>query len=167
MKPDDILDDIRLAGFGRRSLAIIVDFIVLSIISAGLLYGIYGSEYFAWVQENNVMFASYGAAELLVNYGLPTLMFVACWRLFGATPGKFLLGCQVVDSETLARITWRQSVMRYFGYFISTIPLGLGFWWAAWDGRKQGFHDKFAHTIVVVEDESRRTLDDLEKEFPR
>lgn len=167
MKAVYVRDDIRLAGFGRRTLAFIIDCIVLSIVSAGLLYGLYGGDYFTWVQENNVLFATYGAAELLINYGLPTVMYVACWRLFGATPGKFLLGCQVVDCGTLARITWRQSVMRFIGYFISAIPLGLGFWWAAWDGRKQGFHDKFAHTLVVVEDESRRTLNELEKEFPR
>ena len=40
-------------------------------------------------------------------------------------------------------------VGRYFAYFVSTIPLGLGCFWVAWDERKQAWHDKLAHTLCV------------------
>jgi uncharacterized RDD family membrane protein YckC len=40
-------------------------------------------------------------------------------------------------------------VGRYFAYFVSTIPFCLGFLWVAFDKRKQGWHDKLAHTVVV------------------
>jgi len=38
---------------------------------------------------------------------------------------------------------------RYFAYFISTIPLCLGFLWITFDRKKQGWHDKLAGTVVV------------------
>jgi uncharacterized RDD family membrane protein YckC len=32
---------------------------------------------------------------------------------------------------------------------VSIIPFGLGLLWVAFDSRKQGWHDKLAHTLVV------------------
>jgi uncharacterized RDD family membrane protein YckC len=40
-------------------------------------------------------------------------------------------------------------VGRYLGYFVSTIPFGLGLFWIGWDKRKQGWHDKLAGTVVI------------------
>jgi len=34
-------------------------------------------------------------------------------------------------------------------YFLSGLPLLLGIFWIAFDGRKQGWHDKLAGTVVV------------------
>ncbi|MGZ8994756.1 MAG: RDD family protein, partial [Burkholderiaceae bacterium] len=42
-----------------------------------------------------------------------------------------------------------QSIGRYFGYYVSTIPLLIGLIWVAFDSRKQGWHDKLAGTVVV------------------
>ncbi len=86
------------------------------------------------------------------------------------TPGKLLLGCHVVDAETQQPLTLVQALVRYLGYFVSLIPLGLGFFWILWDKRRQGFHDKLAKTIVVLDvrhqgaDESQKTLEQLIKE---
>ena len=77
------------------------------------------------------------------------------------------MGCQVVDADSGERITVKQAVVRYFGYFVSIFTLGLGFLWVAWDKRKQGFHDKMANTVVVyngtvdVFDESQKSLSQL------
>ena len=40
-------------------------------------------------------------------------------------------------------------LLRYVGIIISIIPLFLGLIWAAFDSRKQGWHDKIAGTYVV------------------
>jgi uncharacterized RDD family membrane protein YckC len=40
-------------------------------------------------------------------------------------------------------------LIRYIGYYLSTIPLLLGLIWVAVDPRKQGWHDKLAGTAVV------------------
>lgn len=35
------------------------------------------------------------------------------------------------------------------GYILSTLPLCLGFIWIAFDGKKRGWHDMIAGTLVV------------------
>ena len=56
---------------------------------------------------------------------------------------------KIVDGQTGGKASTSQLVGRYFGYFISGIPLGLGIIWIAFDRRKQGWHDKLAGTVVV------------------
>jgi uncharacterized RDD family membrane protein YckC len=51
--------------------------------------------------------------------------------------------------KTVNKPTVKQSVIRYLAYYVSLIPLGLGFFWIAWDDKKQGWHDKIAGTIVI------------------
>jgi uncharacterized RDD family membrane protein YckC len=46
-------------------------------------------------------------------------------------------------------ITVARGIVRYLGYYVSAIPLLLGFVWVAFDERKQGLHDKLAGTFVV------------------
>ncbi len=43
----------------------------------------------------------------------------------------------------------KQLIGRYFAYVLSTLPLGLGFLWIAFDPKKQGWHDKLAGTAVI------------------
>jgi len=102
------------------------------------------------------------------------LFFLVCvvmWVRWQATPGKLILGCYVVDADTGQAVTWLQAGVRYLAYFVSLLPLGLGFLWILWDKRKQGFHDKLARTVVVnqpirnEEDESQKSLRQLLKEM--
>jgi uncharacterized RDD family membrane protein YckC len=60
-----------------------------------------------------------------------------------------LLSARVVDARTGNTLTVGQSIGRYLGYFISTLPFGLGLIWVAFDPRKQGWHDKLAGTVVI------------------
>ncbi len=80
--------------------------------------------------------------------GLPAVLVIFFWAWRG-TPGKLILGLLVVDARTGAKLDLLQAVIRYLGYFVSTLPLCLGFLWIAFDSRKQGFHDKLARTLVV------------------
>ena len=56
----------------------------------------------------------------------------------------------IVDANTLSAPSTSQNIIRYLGYFISFLPLGLGFLWIAFDKRKQGWHDKLAGTVVII-----------------
>ena len=96
------------------------------------------------------------------------------WVKFLGTPGKLILGCHVVDAKTHQHIKPLQAVIRYISYFVSVIPLCLGFFWILWDKKKQGFHDKIAGTVVVVDssqinlsgrDESQKTVQELMDEL--
>ena len=56
---------------------------------------------------------------------------------------------QIVDAKTHQKPGVMQSVVRYFAYIVSFMPLYLGFIWIYFDKRKQGFHDKIAGTVVI------------------
>lgn len=86
-------------------------------------------------------------AGLVVVLFIPAY-FVVCWVLVGATPGKHILGLKVMRTGT-QRISWGRAIVRYVGYWISALPLFLGFLWILLDTRRQGWHDKLADTIVA------------------
>ena len=87
--------------------------------------------------------------QLVLGLVLPLVAFIILWRLLKATPGKMAIGAEVVDARTLAPLSTGQSIVRGLGYFVSTIPFGLGLIWVAFDPRKQGWHDKLAGTVVI------------------
>ena len=142
------------AGFWLRAGAAILDGMIFSVLFGLLL----GPAY--WHAE-------FWTLEGVIGNGLTLLVTVALWVRFLGTPGKLLLNCQVVDADSFEPLTPRQALIRYLGYFVSLLPLGLGFLWIAWDKRKQGFHDKLANSVVLlnagieVDDESCKSLEQL------
>jgi uncharacterized RDD family membrane protein YckC len=66
----------------------------------------------------------------------------------GQTFGKMIFGLQVVQS-TGEKMTIGVGFLRWVGYIISAIVFYMGFIWIAFDGKKQGWHDKIAGTVVV------------------
>ena len=60
-----------------------------------------------------------------------------------------LLKLQVVNAKSMGALTGWQAIGRYVGYMISMVVLLLGFFWIAFDQRKQGWHDKLAGTLVI------------------
>ena len=100
-----------------------------------------------------------GGVTITVRTGssLPTVIIILLelayfswfWTTRGASLGQQLVGIRVVDSVTFGPLKPSQAVVRYIGYLISGIPLLLGYLWAAWDPKKQGWMDKLAGTQVV------------------
>jgi uncharacterized RDD family membrane protein YckC len=122
--------------------AALIDTVLLSIVIGIPLTLIYGSEY--WTSEELVM----GFWDA-VFYIVPVVITVWFWVKYLGTPGKMLLRLRVIDSNTGQAISTAKGVGRYLGYYVSAIPLLLGFVWVAFDKRKQGFHDKLAGTLVI------------------
>ncbi len=87
--------------------------------------------------------------DFVVQYLVPAVLIVLFWMMRNATPGKMVLNARIVDADTGAAPTRRQLLIRYLGYYVSLLPLFLGFIWIGIDPRKQGWHDKMAHTVVV------------------
>ena len=133
------------AGFWIRFAATMIDTVLVMAVTFPLLWWIYGSRYFDGSMGG--LFA--GPADFLISWVLPSLAVILFWRHRQATPGKMLLSLRVVDADSGGPLSLGQGVGRYFAYFVSTIPLGLGFFWVAFDKRKQGWHDKLAHTVVI------------------
>lgn len=131
------------AGFWTRTGAALIDGILILLITVPLLISIYGWDYL----DTEEMVA--GPADFLISWVLPAFATVLFWLYKRATPGKMAVSAQVVDAQTGNTITVGQAMLRYLGYFIAMIPLGLGIFWVAFDSRKQGWHDKLAGTVVV------------------
>jgi uncharacterized RDD family membrane protein YckC len=88
-------------------------------------------------------------ASLTVEWIVPAILVLVFWFARGATPGKMAISAEIVDADSLQKPTQRQFVIRYLGYFVSSFGLLLGLVWVGIDGRKQGWHDKMASTVVI------------------
>jgi uncharacterized RDD family membrane protein YckC len=68
----------------------------------------------------------------------------------GLTPGKKLMGLQVIDQQTGQIPGFGTMFIREIvGRFISGLIFGLGYLWAIFDKNGQAWHDKIARTVVV------------------
>jgi uncharacterized RDD family membrane protein YckC len=66
----------------------------------------------------------------------------------GQTPGKMLAGLAIVRDDGTP-LTYMHTGVRWVGYLVSGIAMGLGFALAAFTPRKRGVHDYMAGTRVV------------------
>jgi uncharacterized RDD family membrane protein YckC len=135
--------ELEYVGFWPRLGATIIDSILVIVICYPLLTLIYGKQY--WSSTALVQ----GPADLLLNWVLPAIAVVLFWVYRQATPGKMAIKARIVDARTGGRPSTAQLIGRYFAYYLSAIPLMLGFLWIAFDARKQGWHDRLANTVVV------------------
>jgi len=135
--------DQEYAGFWIRVGASLIDSILVLIIIAPILTAVYGKTY--WLDQTLVK----GFWDFLFSYILPAVAVIIFWIYKSATPGKIATRLTIVDAKTGNKPSTRQFVIRYLGYYVSTLPLLLGFIWVGIDKRKQGFHDKLAGTVVL------------------
>ena len=136
-------DDLEYVGFWPRVGASLIDTVLLLLITAPLLTLVYGRQYWssnAWL---------HGPADFLINWILPAVAVVLFWTYRQAKPGKMAIRARIVDAETGEAPSTGLLIIRYLGYFVSTIPFCLGHLWVTFDPRKQGWHDKMAGTVVV------------------
>jgi uncharacterized RDD family membrane protein YckC len=138
-------NDYEYVGFWIRVAAALIDSLLVIAVTLPVLRMIYGPGYF---EESADRFVA-GPADFLISWIFPALAVVLFWRAKQATPGKMVFDARIVDARTGAPMTFGQSIGRYLGYFVSTIPFGLGLIWVAFDARKQGWHDKLAGTVVI------------------
>lgn len=137
-------DNVEYAGFWIRVGAALIDSLLVTMVILPLLVAVYGWGYFG---DQTPMIA--GPADFLISWVAPAIAVIAFWLYRQATPGKMVLSLRVVDADTGGTLSVGQSVGRYLAYYVSMIPLLLGFIWVAFDRRKQGWHDKLAGTVVI------------------
>jgi len=124
------------AGFWIRFVAILIDSIIVGIVNS--------------VLAAILSFNTNGRSGLQVLLGLAYYVYFwssnSPWP--GQTVGSKLLNIRVVRTNG-SDLTISQALIRYVGFFISAICLGIGLIWAAFDPNKQGWHDKIADTYVI------------------
>jgi uncharacterized RDD family membrane protein YckC len=86
-------------------------------------------------------------------YSLFTLLFIISyyvffWTIAGQTPGKGIMGLRIVPRRG-GKLKLGRAILRYFGYYLSVLPLGLGIFWILVDDRRLAWHDKIAGTCVI------------------
>jgi uncharacterized RDD family membrane protein YckC len=142
---------ITYAGFWIRTAAALIDTVIIIAVTTPVMIAVYGWAYFDGEQTGVIA----GPADLLVTWIAPAVAVILFWHLRQATPGKMMVHAKVVDAQTGASLSLRQSVGRYLAYFVALLPLGLGILWVAIDRRKQGWHDKLAGTVVIRSGDGR------------
>jgi len=137
------LNQVHYAGFWARVFASILDSLLQILVIMPLLFILFGSAVFTDPDFDG------GLGFGLIEWGLPAVVVILFWIYKSATPGKMMMGLIIVDADTGLTPRTSRLILRYFAYAVSVIPLFLGFFWVAFDKRKQGFHDKIAHTLVI------------------
>ncbi len=128
----------QLASIGERFIALAIDTLIIGIITS--LIGVRGSE---WALGNI-------AVHLIYHWFFLT-------QQNGQTPGKMLKGIRVIKTSG-EPLNATDAILRYFGYLLNSLVLHIGWLWAIFDGKNQGWHDKIVSTYVVKvpHDESRK-----------
>ena len=136
-------NDLKYVGFWKRTVAGLVDTFLIILVIFPILIWVYGIEYL-----NNEHMEK-GSFDFIINYVFPTIAVILLWKYYQATPGKMIFKATIVDAKTGSKPTLKQWIIRYLGYFVSLLPFGLGYFWVAFDKKKQSFHDKLAKTLVI------------------
>ena len=101
-----------------------------------------------WTFKNAWYFIPLIAFPNVVSTGITVAYSVIFWAWRGQTPGMMLLNIKVLRGDG-TKVSGGYAVLRYLGYIVCFLTLGIGFLWIAFDSRKQGIHDKIADTVVV------------------
>ena len=116
------------AGFSVRLLAFLIDVIIINVV--GFVVG-------------TIPFIG-----TFLGFFVGAAYFTYFFGTTGQTLGKRALNLKVVSTDG-SPMTYEKGFLRYIGYIISSIPVGLGYLWIIWDKNRQGFHDKLAKTYVI------------------
>ena len=152
LEPKPVSANLTKAGFWVRSVAYILDQIILG--AVGLLFfavAHVGMSIGAYVQTGILSFKDLAVA-FMPTYVAMKCMEVAYFTYFhgrtGQTIGKMCCGLKVVNTHGEV-ISYRRAFLRWAGYILSSLILYLGFLWVAIDRNRQGWHDKIASTYVI------------------
>ena len=131
----------RYGGFWIRVVAYIID---------GIILGIAGSIINILFHANPSDPQSSGSAlASTIKFIIGIAYFVGFWSYWSATPGQRVLRLRVVDANTGQALGVGKAILRYIGLVISFLVCFIGVIWVAFDGRKQGWMDKIAGTVVL------------------
>jgi uncharacterized RDD family membrane protein YckC len=145
----------RYGGFWIRFVAVFIDGVIVSIptfilgLIVGVIYGVATSA--SGNTNNQAANTAFGGISVLIDllaFVISVSYFVYFWGK-GSTLGMRLFHLRVADATTGLPIGFGRAGLRYLGYILSLIVCYIGLIWAAFDSRKQGWHDKIASTVVL------------------
>jgi uncharacterized RDD family membrane protein YckC len=149
------------AGFGSRLLAVIIDGLIIGAVSfviqitVGIFSGILGASSQALDSSGVQTGASIISMIISMVGGLVQFAISMGYSVYfigknGQTIGKKILNIKVVNPDTLLPVGYGSAALReIIGKMLSSFVFSLGYLWMLWDDKKQTWHDKIAHTIVI------------------
>jgi uncharacterized RDD family membrane protein YckC len=137
-----------LAGFWRRLVAAILDWLLVGIVAAAIgdLFGVDApSPPSADSDGFNLQFAGTGPF-ILVELAYFTYFHATS---AGQSIGNKILGIRVLDADTGRSLPYPRAFVRALMSNLSALPCFLGFFWMLWEPRKRTWHDLVANSLVV------------------
>jgi uncharacterized RDD family membrane protein YckC len=125
------------AGLAIRWLAGFLDILLVVVVAGGVSLTVGGP----WQAEGNIVF--WGTA-----LGLFLILHVFGWNLWGTSPAKGLLGLYVCPLGSGPGLPVGQALLRFLGYGLGVLTLGIGFLLIAFQDQHRGLHDLLARTYV-------------------
>ena len=129
----------KYVGFGRRFLAFNIDLLLINLITLLIILPLSFSVGFA-VGASGAPKSSLSWLNILSGLiGLSTAVgyYVLFWtKQSGQTLGNRLLALRVIKEDG-SELDVGTSVIRYIGYVLSGVILGLGYLWVIFDSKKQ------------------------------
>ena len=101
------------------------------------------------------LLARFGITGPIISVLVTFIYFVAFTAWCGQTPGKMLMGIQVVNSHGVVPTLGQVLLREVPGKIASTLVLFLGYAWAGWDPNKRAWHDHIGGTYVVRKSRER------------
>ncbi|MGA2120497.1 MAG: RDD family protein [Methanoregula sp.] len=156
------------AGLGRRFIAFIVDFILI-LIGGSIVITFFsltnGLKYAYYMSASGVSYHDLTEAGTLdaalgpIVAALGMLFVIIPWLYYAgfessrsqATPGKVLMHLVVTDLEG-NKTSFARTTLRFFGKYISTLIIFIGFIMIGFTKKHQGLHDKIAGCLVLLQD---------------
>ena len=143
------------ADFGKRAMAVLIDFAVL--IAIGIVVFILVLVLGAISDVLGVLFSVIAYIALFV--------FSLAYFIGGEggplaqTFGKHMMGIRVVGPST-APLGYGKAAIRYVGRILDTIVCGIpiGYLWPLWDAENRCWHDMVADTRVVMAPTSEKSF---------
>jgi uncharacterized RDD family membrane protein YckC len=138
------------AGNGARFIAYVVDACILGAIYA-FVFLVFTLIAAAAASNDNSAIAGVSMAVAFAGAFLMYLVYLPWfWAHGGQTPGMKVLRVRVVREVDGGPLGVGQAYIRLVGFWVSGAVFYLGLIWILFDGRRQGWHDKIAGTVVIA-----------------
>jgi len=136
---------LQIASFGSRFVAKLVDVLLMTIpmVIVGLTLG------FGFADDPDALFFLFQIGINLAYYVIWGSYSVYFHGRFGATPGKMLMGLQVIRSDG-SPIGYGRAFGRFFAEILSGFVCYIGYFIAAFDDHRRTLHDHMCDTRVVT-----------------
>jgi uncharacterized RDD family membrane protein YckC len=143
---------LRYAGFWVRTIAYLIDAILL-VLAMVIISSVAGIGFYdVTVRDfsaNGFVNRSYFVTLNPLTWLVTLLYFAGFWWGRSQTVGMMPFKLRVLRAVDGRPLGPGRAIGRFFGLALAFFIFAIGVIWVAFDGRKQGWHDKLARTVVV------------------